>query len=119
MPLTVYHYPNCSTCRRALKWLDAKGISFTPIDITRTPPSKAELTKMLAHLDGDLRRLFNTSGQVYRELKIKDRLKSMTPAQAVGLLSENGRLIKRPFVLSPGGGLVGFREQEWSEAFRG
>lgn len=116
MPLRVYQYPKCSTCRKALKWLDAKDIAHTDVDITETPPSKAELEKMLAHYDGDLRRLFNTSGQMYRALKIKDRLSAMKRAEAIDLLAANGMLIKRPFVLTDDVGLVGFKEDEWKSA---
>ena len=116
MSLKVYQYPRCSTCRKALKWLDSKGIDHVAPDITETPPSKQELTAMLGHYDGELRRLFNTSGQVYRELGIKDKLATMTTAQAIELLAGNGKLIKRPFVLTAKGGLVGFKQDEWEAA---
>ena len=118
MPLKVYQYPKCSTCRKALKWLDANGFTHTDPDITLTPPGKSELKKMLAHYNGDLKRLFNTSGLVYRELDIKDKLSTMTDAQAIDLLASNGKLIKRPFLLSKDIGLVGFKETEWKSALR-
>ena len=95
MPLKVYQYPKCSTCRNALKWLDANNLAHTDIDITEQPPSKSELNEMLAHYDGDLRRLFNTSDQMYRALKIKDRLPEMKPPEAIDLLAANGMLILR------------------------
>lgn len=113
MSLKVYQYPKCSTCRKALKWLDANSVDYTTVDITEKPPTKTELKKMLAHYDGEIRRLFNTSGIQYRELKIKDRLPTMTAAQAADLLSGNGKLIKRPFLLTKDAGLVGFKEEEW------
>jgi Spx/MgsR family transcriptional regulator len=116
MSLKVYQYPNCSTCRKALKWLDARGLDHTAVDITVKPPSKKELKGMLDHYDGDLRRLFNTSGVVYRELKIKDRLAQMTKTEAIDLLSGDGKLIKRPFLLTDHCGLVGFKEDEWAVA---
>ena len=115
MPLKVYQYPKCSTCRKALKWLDAKGIAYDTVDITEKPPSKTELKKMLSHYDGYLRRLFNTSGVQYRELKIKDKLPTMSATDAVDLLSGNGRLIKRPFLLTKDAGVIGFKEDEWTD----
>ena len=117
MSLTVYQYPKCSTCRKALKWLDAAGLDYDAPDITQTPPSRAELQRMLAHYDGDLRRLFNTSGQVYRELGIKDRIQEMSNDEALDLLAGNGKLIKRPFVLTSAAGRVGFKEAEWQASF--
>ena len=117
MPAKVYQYPKCSTCRKALKWLAARGVDHVAVDITETPPSKRELRAMLAHQDGDLRRLFNTSGVVYRQQKIKDRLPSLSEAQAIDLLAADGKLIKRPFVLTDAAGLVGFREDEWEKVF--
>ena len=117
MFLKVYHYSNCSTCRKALKWLDAREFLYTDIDITEKPPTKTELKKMLKHYDGDLRLLFNTSGVAYREQKIKDKLPALSPGEAIDLLAGNGRLVKRPFVLTPKTGLVGFKEDEWKSAF--
>jgi len=117
MALKVYQYPKCSTCRKALKWLDTNGTTYTSVDITEKPPTKTELKKMLAHYDGDLKRLFNTSGIQYRELKIKDKLPSMSDKEAIDLLSQNGKLIKRPFVLTDSAGLVGFKEPEWASVF--
>ena len=118
MPHKIYQYAKCSTCRNALKWLDARGQDYKAIDITETPPSKAELKTMLAHYDGDLRRLFNTSGVQYRELGIKDKLPTMSPARAIDLLSGNGKLIKRPFLLTRSKGLVGFKEDEWRKVLQ-
>ena len=88
MPVKVYHYPNCSTCRKALKWLEARGVEHTAVDIAATPPSRRELKQMLSHYDGDLRRVFNTSGQAYRKQNIRDRfhipsLKLHTDAQGI------------------------------------
>jgi arsenate reductase len=113
MSLKIYQYPNCSTCRKALKFLNAHNIQYTAIDITENPPTKAELKQMLKHQNGDLRKLFNTSGVQYRELKIKDKLPTMTETEAIDLLSQNGKLIKRPFLLSKTTGFVGFHEDFW------
>lgn len=116
MKLKVYDYKNCSTCRNAIKWLDAEGIAFTRVPIRETPPSVPELKKVLKAVDGDLRRLFNTAGGDYRAMKLKDTLPDMSDAEALQLLSEHGNLVKRPFVVGDGVGLVGFKEAEWREA---
>jgi arsenate reductase len=114
--LKVYAYKGCSTCRNAIKWLNQHHVPFTEIPIRDTPPTVAELKSMLAAQGGDLKRLFNTSGQDYRALGIKDKLSSMTPEAALQLLASNGNLIKRPFAINESAsiGLVGFKEPEWS-----
>ncbi len=113
--LKVYQYDKCSTCQKALKFLKAKGHQFEVIDITTNPPTTVELEKMLKAYAGDFKKLFNTSGVQYRELKISEKIPTMTAEQAIKLLAGNGRLIKRPFVLHAKGGLVGFKEEEWSK----
>jgi arsenate reductase len=113
--LKIYEYSNCSTCKKALKFLDAKKASYEKVAIVESPPSLAELKTMLGHLGGEMKKLFNTSGQVYRELKLGEKLPTMTQAQALKLLSSNGKLIKRPFLLASQGGAVGFKEAEWKK----
>lgn len=115
--IKIYHYHQCDTCRRALRFLDLRGIEYRLLPIRETPPSKTELKMMLKHLDGDLKKLFNTSGQDYRAFDIKSKLPHMTPEQVVNLLAENGNLVKRPFVLGPGFGVVGFRGDNWEKLF--
>jgi len=115
--MRLYQYPKCSTCRKATKFLNEKGIEFDSIDITQQPPTKDELNAMLVSYDGEVRKLFNTSGVQYRELKMKDKLPSMSADEAIELLSGNGKLIKRPFLLdAKNQGVVGFKETDW-EAF--
>ncbi len=115
--MKIYTYKNCSTCRKAAKWLRENGIEdFQEIPIRETPPSVKELKSMLEFLSGDMRRLFNTSGGDYRELGLKDRLPGMPEKEALALLASNGNLIKRPFLMTKEKGLVGFKEQEWSAA---
>jgi arsenate reductase len=116
-PIVVYTYSGCGTCRKALKWLRENEIAFREKPIRETPPSPAELKAMLAHQDGELRRLFNTSGQDYRAMGLKDKLPTLTAAKAIELLAANGNLIKRPFLLGTGFGLVGFNESAWAAAF--
>lgn len=113
--MKVYTYSKCSTCRKAVQWLNGKGIAFEEIPIRENPPTKTELKKMLKVYDGELRKLFNTSGQDYRALGIKDKLPVLSKAEAIDLLAGNGNLIKRPFLISGEKGLVGFKEQDWEE----
>jgi len=114
MHMKLYQYPNCSTCRKAIKYLNANDIEFESIDITKRPPSQAELNCMLASYDGDIRKLFNTSGLQYRELNMKDKLPNMSSDDAVKLLASNGKLIKRPFLLNGDKGIVAFKEELWA-----
>ncbi len=111
--MKLYHYPKCSTCRKAIKYLDANGLTYEKVDIVDNPPSQAELKRMLGHLDGEIKKLFNTSGEMYREMGLKDKVADMKPADAVRLLAQNGKLVKRPFLLTDGGGTVGFKEEQW------
>jgi arsenate reductase len=113
--LKIYEYSNCSTCKKALKFLDAKKAPYDKVAIVDQPPTLAELKTMLGYLGGELKKLFNTSGQVYREMKLGEKLPSMTEAQALKLLAANGKLIKRPFLLASKGGAVGFKEAEWKK----
>lgn len=117
MTARVYEYEKCSTCRQALKFLDARKIGYQRVPIVDQPPTMAELKAMLGYT-GDLRKLFNTSGVVYRELGVGEKLKTMSEAEALKLLASNGRLVKRPFVLLKGRGLLGFKEDEWKAAFK-
>ena len=115
--MKLYQYGKCSTCKKAIKYLNEKDYEFKEIDITVTPPSKSELKKMLKFYDGNLKRLFNTSGVQYRELKVAEKLKTMSENDAIEMLSTNGKLVKRPFLIEKDYGLVGFKENEWNEVF--
>lgn len=109
----VYAYEKCSTCRNALKFLAAHGVKAEVIPIRERPPTKTELKRMLGLLNGELRRLFNTSGTDYKALGMKDRLPGMSESEAIDLLSQNGNLVKRPFLLTKDDGTVGFDEATW------
>lgn len=115
----VYEYANCSTCKAALKYLDSKNVPYVKIPIVVTPPTATEIQKMIGILEKDgksFKNLFNTSGVLYREMEIAKRLKNgLTATQAVELLSKNGKLIKRPFLLTEKGGSVGFKEEIWKK----
>lgn len=111
--IKVYEYPKCSTCQNALKFLDKHKINYEKHSITETPPQKAELREMLDHLKGDLKKLFNTSGIQYREMGLSQKMKDLSEDEAIQMLSKNGKLIRRPFLLAGAKGAVGFKEAEW------
>lgn len=115
--LNVYSYAKCGTCRKAIAFLDRHGVSYTTIPIREQPPTKRELQKMLDAYDGNIRKLFNTSGMDYKAMKLKDTLPDMTTAQAIALLSEHGNLVKRPFVIGGRVAVVGFSEDVWRDTF--
>jgi arsenate reductase len=114
--LRVYTLANCDTCRRAVKWLRAHGIAFDERAIRETPPSGAELRAMLAAHGGERRRLFNTAGHDYRDQQLGERLPAMSDAAALALLTANGNLVKRPFLVGDDVALVGFNEKNWAAA---
>ena len=114
--LTVYCYQKCSTCRDALKWLDGRGLTYQVKAIRETPPTPAELATALKAMGGDLQKIFNTSGMDYRALGLKDQLPAMSETAAFELLSKNGNLLKRPFLIGDGKVLVGFKVPEWKKA---
>ncbi|MEK2689721.1 arsenate reductase family protein [Bdellovibrio sp. GT3] len=118
--LKVYEYAKCSTCVKALKFLDSKKVTYQKLPIVDKAPSQTELKKMLTALKergGSIRNLFNTSGVMYKEMKMSEKLPTMSESEAIKLLSENGKLVKRPFVLSDDVALVGFKEDEWKKSF--
>jgi Spx/MgsR family transcriptional regulator len=114
--LRVYTLAQCSTCRDATKWLRAHEVAFEERAIRETPPSAAEIRTMLAAHGGELRRVFNTSGIEYRAQKLAEKLPGMSEAEAVALLSGNGSLVRRPFVVGRGVALVGFDAEKWAAA---
>lgn len=114
-PMHIYTLKTCDSCRNATKWLRENNIPFTEIPIRETPPSAAELRTALKSTP-DIRKLFNTSGQDYRALNIKERLPALSDEEAIALLASNGNLIKRPFLISGETALVGFKEEEWTAA---
>lgn len=110
--IKFYGYLKCGTCRKAKAWLDAKGAEYTFIDITEKAPPKTLLKALLK--DYQLKQLFNTSGVVYREESIKDKLPTMTQAEAIDLLAANGKLCKRPMVTDGVRHSVGFKEDAFA-----
>jgi len=112
----VYQYSGCSTCRKALKFLNDSHIAYESIPIRETPPTFAELKKAKQIL-GDLKKLFNVSGNDYRTGNWKERILNITEDEALKALSSNGNLVKRPFVQFNGTFLVGFKEEDWKKIF--
>jgi len=117
MILKIYAYKNCDTCRKALRWLKENHVRHKVVPIREQPPTETELRRMLGFYGGNLRKLFNTSGQDYKALNLKDKLPCMSESEAIRLLSKNGNLVKRPFTLSERAGLVGFKTEEWTAKF--
>lgn len=96
---TFYEYPKCTTCKKAKKELEALGIAYESIDIKVNPPKASLLKELLEHSDLDLKKFFNTSGNSYRALGLKDKFDSLTVDEALSLLSQDGMLIKRPILI--------------------
>ncbi|HET6285099.1 MAG TPA: Spx/MgsR family RNA polymerase-binding regulatory protein [Polyangia bacterium] len=117
MTVTVYQYPKCSTCRKALKWLDARGVTYRSIDIVKQPPSRAELDRVRKAAAVPVRKMFNVSGESYRAGGWKDKLDATSDADAIAALAADGKLIKRPLVTGDGVALVGFDEAAWTKTF--
>ncbi len=115
--IKVYQYSGCSTCRKAINFLNQLKIPFESIPIRDNPPTISELKKAKQTL-GDLKKLFNVSGNDYREGKWKDKISNISESEALLALSKNGNLIKRPFLLFDNDVLVGFKEDEWKEKFK-
>lgn len=108
-------YPKCSTCKKAMNWLKENGIDFIDRDIVKDNPSKEELKEWINKSNIPINKWFNTSGLVYKELKLKDKLKDMSDKEKIDLLSKNGKLIKRPIFVSDKIVLIGFKEEEWQK----
>lgn len=116
--IEVFHYPKCSTCRKALKWLDEQAIEHTRVDIVEHPPSVAKLEAALKLSGAELRKLFNVSGQSYRGGGWKDKLATISKPDALAALAADGKLIKRPLVLGRDFALIGFDASEWAIKLR-
>lgn len=108
-------YPPCSTCRKAKKWLDDNGISYTARHIKEENPSYEELKNWLEKSGMPVKKFFNTSGMIYRDLGLKDKLPAMTIEEQLQLLATDGMLVKRPLVVGEDFILTGFKEKEWAE----
>lgn len=115
--VTIIEYPKCSTCRAAIKSLKAKGNEVVTRNIVEQTPTAEELKQLLKISGMDIKKLFNTSGDVYRELGLKDKLASMSEEEKLNLLASNGMLIKRPIVTNGKVITVGFKEDLYAEVW--
>ena len=113
--MKLYSYNKCGTCRKAKKLLNAYNISYDEIDIRETPPPKSVLKKAIEAKG--MKKLFNTSGEQYKKLRIKEKIGTMTKGQVLELLAGNGRLVKRPIAVDGNRITVGFDENEYKEAW--
>lgn len=108
-------YPKCSTCQKAKKWLDEHDVSYTERHITQENPTYDELKQWYERSGLALKRFFNTSGLMYRDMQLKDKLAAMSEEEQLRLLASHGMLVKRPFVVTEEAVLAGFKEAEWAE----
>ncbi|MCP9611868.1 arsenate reductase family protein [Coprobacter tertius] len=113
MEYLFLQYPTCDTCRKAGKWLDERNVLYKKRHITEQNPTYEELKKWIKSSGLPVKSFFNTSGQVYKELNLKDKLSSMSEEEQIRLLSSNGKLIKRPLIVGDNKVLVGFKPTDW------
>lgn len=108
-------YPKCSTCQKAKKWLETHNIAYTSRHIVDDRPTYEELKQWYKNSGLPLKKFFNTSGLVYRDMQLKDKLSAMSEDEQLKLLATNGMLVKRPLIVDDNRILVGFKESEWTE----
>ncbi len=116
--MLLIEYPKCSTCQKAAKWLEAQGVCFERRHIKEDRPTVEELRQWHQTSGLPLKKFFNTSGMLYRELGLKDRIPNMTEQEQYELLASDGMLVKRPILLCKDRVLVGFREKDWETAIK-
>ena len=114
----VYCYPRCTTCKKAIKWLDENGIEYEYKHIVEKTPSKEDIKRYYKESGLPLKRFFNTSGNVYKEMNLKEKLAEMSENEQFELLASNGMVLKRPLLVGKDFVLVGFKEAEWVEKLK-
>lgn len=117
--MLVLVYRKCSTCQKALKWLEESSVEFTERAIVEKNPTFEELKEWYEKSGLPLKKFFNTSGLIYKDMKLKDKLPTMTEEEQLKLLATNGMLVKRPLVVGEDFVLTGFKEKEWEEVMKG
>ena len=115
MKVLFIEYPKCSTCRKAKKWLDENNINFTDRHIVDQKPTKEELKEVILKSGLPARKLFNTSGNVYKSLNLKSKMDSLSEDEMLDLLSTDGMLVKRPLIIGNDFALVGFKEDAYAD----
>ena len=113
--LIFIEYPKCTTCKRAKAWLDEAGIEYTDRNIKDENPTIDELREWYTKSGLPLKRFFNTSGMLYKQMSLKDKLPQMSEEEQLELLSTDGMLVKRPIIINDDTILVGFRQEEWKQ----
>ena len=118
----LYYYPNCGTCKKAIKFLDAKNIEYTLVHLVEHTPTLEDLMELFEIGKYPLKKFFNTSGKKYRELELKDKVGNFTEIEAFTLLASEGMLIKRPILYLQEADkkdmMIGFKEADWEEFFQ-
>ncbi|MDD3079466.1 MAG: arsenate reductase family protein [Paludibacter sp.] len=117
MKPVVLCYPKCGTCQKAEKWLKANGIEYTYRPIKEQNPTKEELTEWFGRSELPINKWFNTSGLLYKENNMKDKVKTLSIDELIDILSQNGLMVKRPVLLAGDKVLVGFKEDDWKTLF--
>ncbi|CAI9392761.1 Regulatory protein MgsR [Bacillus sp. T2.9-1] len=117
MKVTFYWYPKCSTCRKAKKWLDENHVSYEEVHIVDNPPSRELLEDLYKKSGLELKKFFNTSGQKYRDLGLKDKMKESSEDELLDLLASDGMLIKRPLTTDGNKVTLGFKEEMFKESW--
>jgi arsenate reductase len=116
--IKAYMYNKCGTCRKAKKWMDEQGVAYEEIPIVETPPSEGEIREIWKKSGVELKKMFNTSGQSYKELGLKDKLKTMSEDEMFKLLASDGKLLKRPLIVSDDRATVGFKEENMEQIWK-
>jgi arsenate reductase len=117
MKPTILCYPKCGTCRKAEKWLKENNIEYIYRDIKETNPLREELSSWINQSDYPVSKFFNTSGLLYKEQNMKDKVKTLSESELIDILSSNGLLVKRPLLIHGDKVLVGFNEKVWQHHF--
>ena len=113
--MKIYQYPKCTTCKKALKYLDDRNKKYENINIKENNPNKKELKEYIKTSGKEINKFFNTSGLKYKELNLKEKLKTMSDEEKLDLLASDGMLVKRPILVNDNTVLVGFKEEEWAK----
>ncbi|MBM7704569.1 arsenate reductase family protein [Metabacillus iocasae] len=117
MSLIFYSYPKCGTCRKAKKWLDDQGLTYEEIHIVENPPTREQIKSYYENSGLELKKFFNTSGQKYRELGVKDKMKTASEDELLDLLASDGMLLKRPLLTNGSKVTVGFKEEQFEQVW--
>lgn len=113
--IKVYCYSKCTTCKKALKWLDDNGVKYDSLDIKGQHPDRNTIKELNTKSGLPLKKFFNTSGQLYREMELSKKLPNMSDDEMLDLLASDGMLVKRPLLITDKRVLVGFKEDDWKE----